>query len=90
MLEHRHTAAECGTVFAAFGASESPLRHQEAASSCHYGGQRIWHADYPRAVDRDPLRAANGPKYQGIPPITGDSPAQRLHCTAATATRETT
>ena len=42
MLEHRHTAAECGTVFAAFGASESPLRHQEAASSCHYGGHRIW------------------------------------------------
>ena len=34
MLEHRHTAAECGTVFAAFGASESPLRHQEATSSC--------------------------------------------------------
>ena len=42
MLEHRHTAAECGAVFAAFNASESPLRHQEATASCHYGGHRIW------------------------------------------------
>jgi hypothetical protein len=42
MLEHRHTAAECGAVFAAFSASESPLRRQPATASCHYGGHRIW------------------------------------------------
>ena len=42
LLEHRHTAAECGTVFAAFNAFESPLRHQATTASCHYGGHRIW------------------------------------------------
>lgn len=42
MLEHRHAAAECGAVFAAFNAFDSPLRQRSAASSCHYGGHRIW------------------------------------------------
>ena len=42
MLDHRHTAAECGAVFAAFKAFESPLRHGQTTSSCHYGGHRIW------------------------------------------------
>lgn len=42
MLEHRHTAAECGAVFAAFNAFASPLRHRSTPASCHYGGHRIW------------------------------------------------
>jgi hypothetical protein len=42
LLEHCHTAAECGAVFAAFNAFESPLRHQPTTASCHYGGHRIW------------------------------------------------
>ena len=42
MLEHRHTAVECGAVFAAFNAFDSPLRHEPTTASCHYGGHRIW------------------------------------------------
>jgi hypothetical protein len=42
LLEHSHTAAECGAVFAAFNAFDSPLRHQSTTASCHYGGHRIW------------------------------------------------
>jgi hypothetical protein len=42
LLEHRHTAAECGVVFASFNAFESPLRHRATTGSCHYGGHRIW------------------------------------------------
>jgi hypothetical protein len=42
LLEHRHTAAECGAVFAAFNAFDSPLRRQSTTASCHYGGHRIW------------------------------------------------
>ena len=42
ILEHSHTAAECGAVFAAFNAFDSPLRHRPTTSSCHYGGHRIW------------------------------------------------
>jgi hypothetical protein len=42
LLEHHHTAAECGAVFAAFNAFESPLRHKSTTASCHYGGHRIW------------------------------------------------
>lgn len=42
MLEHRHTSAECGAVFAAFNAFDSPLRRQATTASCHYGGHQIW------------------------------------------------
>ena len=42
LLEHRHTALECGAVFAAFNAFESPLRHRPTSASCHFGGHRIW------------------------------------------------
>jgi len=42
VLDHRHTAAECGAVFAAFNAFDSPLRHRPTSASCHYGGHRIW------------------------------------------------
>jgi hypothetical protein len=42
LLEHRHSAAECGAVFAAFNAFESPLRGRPTTASCHYGGHRIW------------------------------------------------
>jgi hypothetical protein len=42
MLDHRHAAGECGVVFAAFKAFESPLRHKATLASCHYGGHRIW------------------------------------------------
>ena len=42
LLEHRHTAAECGAVFASFNAFDSPLRHRPATASCHFGGHQIW------------------------------------------------
>ncbi len=42
LLEHRHSAAECGAVFAAFNAFASPLRHRSTTASCHYGGHGIW------------------------------------------------
>jgi hypothetical protein len=42
VLEHSHTAAECGAVFAAFNAFDSPLRGQSTTASCHYGDHRIW------------------------------------------------
>jgi hypothetical protein len=42
LLEHRHTARECGVVFAAFKAFESPLRHQMTVGSCDFGTHRIW------------------------------------------------
>jgi hypothetical protein len=42
MLHHGHAADECGAVFAAFNAFDSPLRHNPATSSCHYGGHQIW------------------------------------------------
>lgn len=42
MLEHSHTARECGAVFASFKAFETPLRHRVTAGSCHFGAHRIW------------------------------------------------
>jgi hypothetical protein len=42
LLEHRHTSAECGAVFASFNAFESPLRRRSTTGSCHYGDHRIW------------------------------------------------
>jgi hypothetical protein len=42
MLQHVHTARECGAVFASFKAFESPLRHELAVGSCHFGTHRIW------------------------------------------------
>ena len=46
--QHVHTARECGAVFASFKAFESPLRHEMAVGSCHFGTHRIWwHVDAP-------------------------------------------
>jgi hypothetical protein len=42
LLEHHHSAGDCGTVFAAFNAFDSPLRGRPTSASCHYGGHRIW------------------------------------------------
>jgi hypothetical protein len=42
LLEHAHGARECGVVFAAFKAFDSPLRHQPTMGSCDFGGHRIW------------------------------------------------
>ena len=42
LLEHRHTAAECGAVFAAFKGHPSELRHQPTLASCRSGGHAIW------------------------------------------------
>jgi hypothetical protein len=44
LLEHRHTAAECGVVFAAFNGFESPLRGRSTTGSCYYGDHRLWWA----------------------------------------------
>ena len=42
MLEHMHTAGECGAVFASFKAFDTPLRHRVMPGSCHFGAHRIW------------------------------------------------
>ena len=42
LLEHTHTALECGAVFASFKAFQTPLRHRATAGSCDFGGHRIW------------------------------------------------
>ena len=42
LLEHAHSAPECGAVFASFKAFDSPLRHEPAVGSCDFGTHRIW------------------------------------------------
>jgi hypothetical protein len=42
LLEHAHSARECGVVFASFNAFDSPLRHQLTMGSCDFGTHRIW------------------------------------------------
>jgi hypothetical protein len=42
LLEHAHSARECGVVFASFKAFDSPLRHEAATASCDFGNHRIW------------------------------------------------
>ena len=42
LIHHHHEPHECGVVFAAFRGHESPLRRQDAMSSCTYGGHAIW------------------------------------------------
>jgi hypothetical protein len=42
LLEHAHSARECGVVFAAFKAFDSPLRHRLTVGSCDFGTHRIW------------------------------------------------
>lgn len=42
LLEHAHSAPECGAVFAAFKAFDSPLRRGMTVSSCDFGTHRIW------------------------------------------------
>jgi glucose-6-phosphate dehydrogenase assembly protein OpcA len=48
LLEHRHTAAECKTAYAAWRGYASRLRDRPASASCASGGHRLlWtvHAD---------------------------------------------
>jgi hypothetical protein len=42
LLQHRHAPEECAAAFAAWTGFESPLRHEQAASSCLTGGHAIW------------------------------------------------
>jgi hypothetical protein len=42
VLEHAHSARECGVVFASFKAFKSPLRHRLTVGSCVLGTHRIW------------------------------------------------
>jgi hypothetical protein len=54
VLDHRHSAAECGAVFASFKAFDSPLRKRPAVTSCHFGSHRIWW-DVEAATEADAL-----------------------------------
>ena len=60
VLDHRHRAEECGAVFAAFNAFDSPLRHSATVGSCHYGGHRIWW-EVEAATEQEALGAL--PRY---------------------------
>jgi hypothetical protein len=42
VLEHRHTAAECKTAYAAWRGYDSPLRELPAAASCANGGHGLF------------------------------------------------
>jgi hypothetical protein len=42
VLDHAHSARECGVVFASFKAFDSPLRHGLTLGSCDFGTHRIW------------------------------------------------
>jgi hypothetical protein len=42
LLQHTHTAKQCGVVYAAFKGHASPLRHRVALASCRSGGHAIW------------------------------------------------
>ncbi|MEV6494527.1 hypothetical protein AB0M20_38775 [Actinoplanes sp. NPDC051633] len=42
LLHNRHSADDCGVVFAAFRGFASPLRHTDAFASCRGGGHEIW------------------------------------------------
>lgn len=55
LLEHRHTASECGVVFASFRGHDSPLRHQSTLASCRAGGHAIWWT-VTAATEEDALR----------------------------------
>jgi hypothetical protein len=41
ILDHRHTAAECKTAYAAWRGYDSPLRDLPATASCATGGHRL-------------------------------------------------
>jgi hypothetical protein len=52
LLEHAHSAPECGVVFASFKAFDSPLRHRLTVGSCDFGTHRIWwDVEAPTAVE---------------------------------------
>jgi hypothetical protein len=42
LLTHHHAAEQCGPMFAAWSGFVSPLRHQEAVSSCPHSGHGLW------------------------------------------------
>ena len=42
LLHNRHTAGDCGVVFAAFRGFASPLRHTAALAACRSGGHEVW------------------------------------------------
>jgi hypothetical protein len=42
LLEHAHSARECGVVFASFKAFDTPLRRQQTMGACDFGTHRLW------------------------------------------------
>ena len=42
LLSHHHSPAECARAFAAWRGFTSPLRHQDALSTCPLGGHGLW------------------------------------------------
>jgi hypothetical protein len=55
VLQHRHSPAECGVIFASFRGHKSPLRHQATLASCPSGGHAIWWT-VDAASEEDALR----------------------------------
>ena len=55
LLQHKHTPAECGAIFASFSGHDSPLRHQPTMASCLFGGHAIWW-DVRAASEAEALR----------------------------------
>jgi hypothetical protein len=42
LLHHQHAPAECEAAFAAWLGFDSPLRGEDAASTCLEGGHALW------------------------------------------------
>jgi hypothetical protein len=55
LLQHRHSADECGVVFASFRGHQTPLRHRATLASCRTGGHAIWWT-VDAASEEDALR----------------------------------
>jgi hypothetical protein len=41
-LHHHHEPDDCAAAFAAWTGFDSPLRHQQATSTCLTGGHSVW------------------------------------------------
>lgn len=52
ILDHRHTADECRTAYAAWRGYDSPLRDRAATASCADGGHRLlWTVEATTSAD---------------------------------------
>ena len=73
LIHHRHTATDCGTVYASFHGFASPLRRTSTLSSCPCGGHDIWWSveaeDVPAALALLPFYVATRATATRVDPV---------------------